>query len=487
MVAHYHGLSRDMRLRRRIVLSLGGVLLLAVVVRLAFISVYFDRDWEYDGYAHVVLAKWLYARPPESLWEAISWFAKPLYTVFFGSLYQVLPPQWPALVVTQAANSVLWLIASGLTLLVAREVFRHPLTMVVLAVVCGFSFVAFRSSVSANTEPIGALVLALGLYFWHRHRWLAASLCFGLVPLARTDGVFCVAIFGLFAMGEALHVQRSGRIVAALARGAMVALPLLLWHVASFIHSGDFLLIEKEGNLSYAVGATNSGMPWDYIVTFLAFDTAPFLCFAAGAAIVIAAPRQAGQVLVVSTLMALAYFVAMTVLWTWGLFGISGFVRYFVFAYPLYILVAGVAVDRLLLRAAQSERLSAERVATALSLAVLFQLHWFAHGMATINHNNSLPPESELARLPDLAAEWGDKTTYADYPEVVYYLCRGRLYCATHSLAEVADPRAHGVFIFVAIGQDTSDPGGSLSSFDTMVLRGKLIGPYRHLAYIFER
>jgi len=472
---------------RRIGFCLAGILVLAIATRVAFILLNFDRDWEYDGYAHVISAKSIYANPPESLWEAISWWAKPLYTFVFGSLYQLLPQSWPGLVVAQAANIVFWLAASCLTLRVARETFRHPLTTVVLAVICGFSFVAFRSTVSANTEPIAAFVLALGLYSWHRRNWLAASLCFGLVLLVRTDGIFCVAIFGLEAAREAWRTQGRRGIAAAIARGTLVALPTLLWHVASYIHTGDFLFMETHGNLGIGAGSLGSGRPWDYVVTFLCFDTALFLCFVAGAALVLAAPRRAGEVLVVSTLMALVYFAAMTLLWTWGLFGAAGWIRYFVFAYPLYILVAGVAVDRLLLQHARSEKLPSGKLAAALSLAVVLQLHWLAHGMVTINNNTSLPPVSDLARLPDLAVAWGDKPIHADHAEAIYYLCRGRRYCDRLPLADVANPGARGIFIFVGTGFENSAPGGSLSSFDGLVLQGKLVGPYGHITYIFER
>ena len=472
---------------RHIRIVLAGVFAAAAAARVAYILLNFDIDWEYDPYGHVVVAKSIYNHLPGSLWAAMGWWAKPLYTLFFGTLYEVLPRRWPALVMTQLANVAFWLAAVWLTLVVARETFEHRLTPVVLAVICGFSFITFRSSVSANTEPMGAFVLALGLYCWHRRHWLAASLCFGLVPLVRTDGAIIAAIFGLVAMLEAWRTQRWHGIADAFLRGALIASPTLLWYLANFIHAGDVLSGAVSGNLGLAAGVWGFGEPWDYVVSFGAFDPVPSLCFAFGAAFVLRRPRQAGDVLLISTLMALAYFVAMTVLWTWGLFGAAGFVRYFVYAYPLYILVAGVAVDRLLLHFVHSPRHSPEKAAVALSIGVALSLHWFAHGIVWINHNNSIPPASDLPRLNQFPVAWDEKPIYADYPEVIYYLCRGGRQCFYSPLTEIANLSAHGFFIFATNLSEDDTLGISLSSANGLALRGTIKGPYKQVIYVFER
>jgi hypothetical protein len=95
--------------------------------------------------------------------------------------------------------------------------------------------------------------------------------------------------------------------------------------------------------------------------------------------------------------------------------------------------------------------------------------------------------ESELWRLPDLPVAWDDKPIYADNPDVVYYLCRGRRYCDYSPLTEIANPSAHGFFIFAKIWSELYTPGISLSSFDGLALQGQLKGPHKEVIYIFER
>ena len=324
----------------------------------------------------MIFARSVFADLPGSLDYGIAVWAKPLYTFFFAGLYQLLPSAWPALVVTQIVNALLWTASSWLVLLTARDIFRQRQTILVLAMICAFTFVAFRSSVSANTEPSAAFVVALAIWLWHRRRMLAASLCFGLVMLARTDGVFCVSIFALAAMLEPIRERRPNGLAIALARGAVFALPTALWNLAGFIQTGSPLFIVSDGYPS-AFDVYGHGGPQEYLLSFLALDTVLTLAFAAGAWRVLQHPRAAGSLLVVSALMGITYFAVMTVMWSMGAFGSAGYIRYFVFAYPLYILVAGAGIDRLFDRLAAAGNNLARRngIAALLSVAVLLQLH----------------------------------------------------------------------------------------------------------------
>lgn len=480
-----HASSPEIVENRRITFYLAAILGAGVLARVACVFYFFDLDWEHDGYNHVLFAKSVYAQLPESLWYANSVWAKPLYTIFFASLYQIVPTAWPALVVTQATNALLWTAAAWLTLLVAKDIFRHRQTLLLLAVLCAFTFVAFRASVTANTEPSGALTFALGLFFWHRRRMMAASLFFGLVILARTDAVFCVVVFALAAIIEPALDRRPNWLGIALLRGAVFALPTLLWDVVGFLQTGSPLFLLTHGYPSER-GVVGFGHVWDYVVSFLVFDTVLFVAFFAGAALVLMRPRQASPLLLVSTIMGLVYFIAMTAIWTFGAFGSAGYVRYFVFAYPIYILVAGVALDRLFSYTA-NRGLRPTVMAASLSLVVLLQLHWFAHDIVWINHDNTQPPQSAVWRLPTLPIDWGAKAVYTDHPDAAYYLGHDRFYMDRHPLAEITNPNARGFFIFVTEWSEIYSPGLSLSAFEGVRMRGKLEGPYGEGVYVFER
>lgn len=467
--------------------SAAFILAAGLAARLICILGEFDRDWEHDPYNHVIFAQSVFADLPGSLVYGIPVWAKPLYTFFFALLYQLLPAAAPALVVTQIVNSLLWTASAWLVLVVAWDIFRHRQTILVMAVICAFTFVGFRSSISANTEPSAAFIVALALWLWHRRRMLAASLCFGLVVLARTDGIFCVSVFAVAAMLEPLWARRANWLAIAVLRGAVLALPTVLWNLAGFLMTGSPFFIVSNGYPS-ALGLYGHGEPQEYLLTFLAFDTVLVLAFAAGALGVPRHSRDSRPLLAVSALMGIVYFVVMSAMWSVGAFGSAGYVRYFVFAYPIYILVAGAGLDRLFAWLSETGRAArSNSIAAALSLAVLLQLHWFAHGIVWIYNNNTRIPASDLALLPDLPVDWSGKTVYADHPEVAYYLGHDRLYLDRHPLSEIRNPAAHGIFIFVRAWSESYTPGITAADFAGLIPLATLAGPYREVAYVYER
>src|SRR5579864_2846586 len=94
-----------------------AILAAGLLLRLVCILGEFNRDWEHDPYNHVIFAQSVFADLPGSLVYGVAVWAKPLYTFFFAGLYQLLPSTWPALVVTQIVNALLWTASSWLVLL----------------------------------------------------------------------------------------------------------------------------------------------------------------------------------------------------------------------------------------------------------------------------------------------------------------------------------------------------------------------------------
>jgi len=465
-----------------------AILAIGLLARLACIFAEFNRDWEHDPFNHVIIAQSVFTDLPESLAYGIQVWAKPIYTFFFATLYQLLPLAWPTLVVTQIANALFWTAGSWLVLLVARDIFRHRETVIVLAVISAFAFVSFRSSISANTEPSAAFIVALALWLWHRRRMLAASLCFGLVTLARTDGVFCVVVFAIAVMIEPLRERRLDGLLVALTRGCIFALPTALWNLVGYLATGSPFFIVSQGYPA-TLGAYGHGEPAEYLLAFLAFDTVLTLAFAAGAYRVLRHRREAGSLLTVSALMGITYFAVMTAMWTAGAFGSAGYVRYFVFAYPIYILVAGAGLDFLFARLAESDEGGNRRTAVAalLSATVVLQLHWFAHGLVWIFNNNTRIPASDLARLPDLPIDWSGQDVYCDHPDVAYYLGLDRIYLDHHPLTAIRDPGLHGIFIFVRNWSEAYTPGISAADFANLAPLATVAGPYHEVATVYER
>jgi hypothetical protein len=173
-------------------------------------------------------------------------------------------------------------------------------------------------------------------------------------------------------------------------------------------------------------------------------------------------------------------------MWVFGLAS-AGLLRYFVFVYPAYLLVAAVAFDPLF---ASLERVSRRLVSITVALAVVVtvgQLHWLVrppewhHGLLT-----SLP-ENRMRFLPNNPAVRQAKAIYADRPEVLYYLHRHLRSPDLKALEQVRDPSAKGVFIFIQ-GWSETTAGVRLEEFQGMEQLDRFPGPrYGEIVFVFRR
>lgn len=427
-----------------------GLLAIGLVFRLAFIFFYFDSDWEPDGYNHVLMNKGVFIELPGSLWQLISVWGKPLYTLFFAILYEVLPASWPRVVVTQVGNTALWLASGWLTLRVARDLITRNETLILLAAIIAFSFVSFRASITANTEPFGAAVFAVALYAWHRKYVVWSLLAFGCVILVRTDGGFCVVVFAIAALIDSLRERRPRWMLEFLMRGAAFALPLVVWDLFGYYRTGSPLFVITHGYPT-TTGIYGFGSPFHYAVEFMKFDTVLSVLFTAGAALALLRSRSTPRTIVLCALAGVIYFAVMTAMWYRGAFGSAGLLRYFVFAYPAYILVAGLAIDSALtwLSARGASPWIGRAAAGALAVVLVAQLHWlvreprWSHNLLTRVYNNP------VRALPTLPIPWDRLPVHADSPDVLYYLGKDTFYGSRHPVAAARDPNAKGIFVYV--------------------------------------
>lgn len=426
-----------------------AILALGLLLRLAFLVVYFDHDWEPDGYQHVLMSKSVYADPLSSLWYLILVWAKPLYTFFFATLYQFVPSSWPALVVTQVTNTFLWFAAGLLTLRIARDLFARDGTLVVLAGIVAFSFVSFRASITANTEPFGALMFAFALFCWHRDRIVLSLFALGAVLLIRTDAIFFVSVFAAAVLIDTLKNRNPGWVAEFLIRGVAFALPLLLWNVAGYIHTGSLFYVLTHGYPA-KTGLYGFGTPLHFVIEFFKFDTVFFALFWIGVVIALTRWRSTPKLLAVSAVACIFYFIVMSVMFFFGAFANGGLLRYFVFGYPAYILVAGLAADSFLGWLEDRRRPAALKGAliAGLILVLVGQLHWLVRAPQWSHSLLTRVPINPMQRVTKLPLPLDKLDVYADSPEVLYYLGKSSLYSAQHPLSVARDPSVHGIFVF---------------------------------------
>jgi len=457
---------------------------IGLLLRLAFLKEHFDIDWEPDGYKHVIISKTVFSGLPGSLWYANEVWAKPVYTLFFAALYKVLPASWPAIVITQVANSLLWTAVTVIVLAIARSYFQNRNTMIVLAALSTFAYVSFRASVSANTEAFGAFIFACALLLYQRRALTASMFVFGLELLVRLDAMFCVVVFPLWVMAREMRAadpDLASRLARSLRYGVAFAIPLVVWNLLGFWHTGSPLFVIQQG-YPLSAGLFGFGGLTYYGREFVAFDAPPFLLFIVGSVMVLR--RRSPELLVVSTMAALLYLLAMVVIW-WVGRG-AGLLRYFVFQYPLWLLIGGVVVEAGLTSLQRTRPRWMDAVVAALCLTTMLPLHWLVRTPQMRNSVLTRVPDNLARNLPVLLAQQSTLPLYTERPDILYYFGRDQSYGDLHPIETVKQPDRPGIFIF-AEGWTEHYSGVTAKDFAGMAERLTLQGPWGEVFHVYVR
>jgi hypothetical protein len=402
----------------------------------------YDVDWEPDGYLHVLFARSVFVDPPATFRFAIHVWAKPLYTFVVAVYDAVLPAALPRVPAVQVLNAGFWLVAMGFVVAMVRARSRNRATPVAVCAAGAFSYVFFRDSVTANTEPMSAAVTAVGLWLWHRGRQRSALFVFGLLALVRIDAVVLGAVF--WATGIWFGELRSP---ARWVLGAILfAIPVMLWNVAGWVFTGSRLFVLTHG-YSSVPGFFGFGRPMHFLTEFLAFEPLLFTFGCLGALLAVIT-RPADRLLVPIAIATGLHFVVLSAMWTFGIAS-AGLLRYFVFAYPGYLLLAARGFDWTF--EGLQERVPSAVTGLLAAMIVLgpLQLHWLVRAPQWRHSLTTALVPSPFRSLPDLVRLDADTMLYTDRPEVTYYLGRTPASKRMATLDRVRDASTRGVFVFV--------------------------------------
>ena len=189
--------------------------------------------------------------------QFITVWNRPLFTFLYVWLFQL----GKMFVVQTALISV---ISAYVMYRVAKELGLQNAFMVIPFVVLQTYF--FRIASTALTEPLAALVLALGFYFYVRQNFLAFTICGSLLPLARLELslllVFWTAI---------LFRQKLWKYI------PILAVPTLFWNFTGTIFDGnvfwlyDQIFTGKENRYGH-------GSFWQYFQRYI-FLTGPVIFY----------------------------------------------------------------------------------------------------------------------------------------------------------------------------------------------------------------
>ena len=394
------------------------VAIAGILLRLAHIFWKFDSDWEPDCYQHVLFSSATYAEFPFNAWLGISVWAKPIYTYFMGLIYVATPDLLPRIVLTQLVNTGFWLGAVYFTDRVVSAHFKHLETRFLLLVMALFGYTCFRASVTANTEPMGAFVFALGLWLYDRGCIWPALLAFGSLPLIRTDAIFAVAVFPAAEIVRQFSADNARPLRGSLLVGMVFALPLAAWNLAGYLHTGSPTYVVSHGYPS-TPGIYGFGELFHYPWEFLKFDTLLTLLYPVSLGLLLLRKNLRTRITTLAALATFLYFGFMTAFWMFGAFGSAGLTRYFVFCFPGYLFIAGTALDELAgqFRAYwQQDRV----IFIAVGLVIpLLGLHWFLRSPQWHHGLLSSLPDNQAKQIRAYLKT--DEMIYTDYPAIAYY------------------------------------------------------------------
>ncbi len=192
----------------------------------------------------------------------------------------------------------------------------------------------FLISADTMTEPIFALVFAIALRLHLKGRIKAGMLVASLMILARPEGFFLGALWGVWVLldrrGPANRLLR-------LPSTLMLATGMFIWWLAALLITGDPLFIKHnwppDWNATQATYGTGSLLTY---VGRLPEIVGPVLCMIFVLGLVMSLFRRK---LGTSTSTFLVLLVTHSVLRVFGLFGSAGYARYFVCVAPAMVLI----------------------------------------------------------------------------------------------------------------------------------------------------
>lgn len=419
-------------------LGLVGLLLaLLALGKYAIIRRLGDVDFEPDSYLHFLQVKTVYTNFPDNVDLALDVWAKPLYTLTHGAWLLLFND--PSLEASKILNLILFALVSFMVYLCLRTLKLPFVYSLFGAVISNVGFLSLRSSISTLTEPWFTLIYLAAIFTWIKGWRVLSALLIGISVLGRLEALLFVGIWGLYWLGKLYQQQfRLKRLKwQQLAQLFFLITPTIVWNLLGYLHTGRALFLISNGYPTEA-GIYGFGHPF-YYLEGLAVQEGMLL----GVLLIGLAPVSNSlnwsnwRQLQTSTLAALntpwgfiivnalLFLLAQSFLYTFGLFGTAGILRYFVLIMPIYCLLASYSLYSLL------RPLKLTWLAQYLALGIFCLI--YALGAVSLlragGHYKGL--DNKPATPIELQAVWDDpkltelatpeRLIYANRPEPIYY------------------------------------------------------------------
>lgn len=296
-------------------------LLAALVIGVCLVASYPD-SYQQDGGTHFLYARDAWREP----WRLVDVWGRPLFTLIYAA---------PALAGYPAAKllTVLICLATAYqTWRLATALGFERRSLVIPLLFLQPSFLLLSSE--TMTEPLFALVFVSALRLRRANFAIPAALLASLLPLARPEGFFIVALWALWML--VARERETSLVRRVLALRTLTVGVVAWWALAVAItHDPLWILHNWPHNWSPTEASYGHGSPFDYIRRSAEILGGWLLApFVVGLGLLLAkrrAPELTSSVLFI--------LVVHTILWTFGLFGSAGYPRYFVCVAPAAALI----------------------------------------------------------------------------------------------------------------------------------------------------
>jgi len=304
----------------------------AVGVVMAFL---FEDSRELDGGYHYLFARLAWRRP--ELFVGV--WSRPLFTLLYA---------FPAMVGHQTAK----LFSVLVCLVIAHQTWRLATDLKIERAPLAIAFLwlqpmFFLYCSDTMTEPVFSLFYILALRLHHLRRVRAGMIVASLTILARPEGFFLCALWGVWVLAEARPMEGKPWSFRRTSFDALSSIPLLatgafIWWLAALIITGDPLFIRHNWPPNWSLTGALYGTaiyPFRLPEIVGLFMLPPFLYG------LIHLLKQRKLFTITSSFLLL--FILHTILRAYGLLGSAGYPRYMLSVSPAIALITLVGWNQL--------------------------------------------------------------------------------------------------------------------------------------------
>lgn len=318
--------------RHKVILILLSLIILLKVIIVREIG---NRDWEPDGYNHVLYVNSVFSNIPSSLKLGIEVWAKPLYTYLFGLISLIIGGR--TLFNVQILNISIWSLTSFIIYLSANLLGGKKILSIFIGILTSITFIVFRDSMTSLTEPVFTLFLVLSIYLLLKSKYFLSTLCISLLPLGRMEGFIFLSIYFIFLLYISFF-KKEFKIKKLLLCLVILLLPSFIWNYLGYLITKHPFFIFTNGYPT-SVSAYGHGGWLDYIKGFIVQDPVTLILFIFGFIVntFLAFKKRINIIIILITIYSIVLIIFNVVIWKFGMFGSAGLMRYFVPIIPLMI------------------------------------------------------------------------------------------------------------------------------------------------------